>query len=209
MNPPWPGTKPGRKVIADRSRGGGKGSEKPHPRGGNTSEKLRPKGSLTSENLHSLRRHRRPARGHRREPLWAGSGPGSLGPPGGRRPGRRAVAAALCQAGGRAPARPAFKEKGRGQAGRPPRAEEAAPGDRPRRQEGGRAPRARTLEGSSPRSGRSPRACRRTRGLHARTFLDLDARAREPRARPRGPSAGTGTTGSRLRPVGRVQGPAG
>ena len=46
-------------------------------------------------------------------PVLAGGAPGAVGPAGGRRPGRRAVAAALREAGGRAAARPALAKEGR------------------------------------------------------------------------------------------------
>ncbi len=128
---------------------------------------------------------------------------------GGRRPGRRAVAAPLCQAGGRASARPAVTKEGRSPARRPPGVHEAARGDRPRRQEGRCAGRSGTLEGPSSRGGRSPRTRRRARGLHARALLHLDPRAGEPRARAGGASAGAGSARSRLRPLARVQVPAG
>ena len=50
---------------------------------------------------------------------------------------------------------------------------------------------------------------RRARRLDARALLHLDPRPREPRARAGGASAGAGGARSRLRPVARVQAPAG
>src|SRR6185295_18134450 len=75
--------------------------------------------------------------------------------------------------------------------------------------EAGRPARAGALEGSAPGGGRAPRGGRRAGGLDARALVDLDARAREPRARPRGAAAAAGAARSGLRPVAEVPAGAG
>ena len=154
-----------------------------------------PAGGLhAAHDARALRRHRRPARGHRRASLLAGAAARAVGAAGGRGPGRRALAAALREAGGRAAARAAVQGGRRGAA---PKAgggrrvsTQAADRDRARAAEGRRAGRARALEGAPPRGRRAPAAGRRARRLDARALVDLDARAHQPRARAGGAAAG-------------------
>jgi DNA ligase D-like protein (predicted polymerase) len=77
-----------------------------------------------------------------------------------------------------------------------PRVEAPAHRDRARPAQGGRAGRARALEGAPSRGGRPARACGRAGGLDAWTLLHLDARPREPSARTGGAAAGSGAAGS-------------
>src|SRR5262249_35009553 len=72
-----------------------------------------------------------------------------------------------------------------GRFARPPRAEAPARGDRTGPAQGGRAGRARALEGAAPRRGGAPRARRRAGRRDARPLVDVDARAGEPAARAR------------------------
>ena len=102
-------------------------------------------------------------------PVLAGGAARALRAAGGGGPGRRAVAAPLRQAGGRAASRPAVAEKGRGW--RATRPAEAARRDRPGREEGGCARGPRALEGASSRSRAptsKPRTCWSTRCAGAR-----------------------------------------
>ena len=102
-----------------------------------------------------------------------------------RGPGRRAVAAALREAGGRAAARRSRRGgKARAPAAGACRRSRSSRSAAPRRKEDALAgPRA--LEGAPSRGGRPPRARRRARRLDARPLSDLDARPREPGARAR------------------------
>ena len=135
------------------------------------------------------------------EPRLARRAARAVGAAGSRGPRRRAVAAALREAGGRAAARAAVAAgRGAGPAGA--RRPKPLDRDRPRREEGRRARRARALEGAPSRGGRAPRAGRRPRRRDARPLVDLDARPREPRARAGGAAAGAGAARSRLRSVG-------
>src|SRR5205823_626405 len=108
---------------------------------------------------------------------------------------------ALRKAGGRAAARPAVAAEGLTEAQWPARVREAADRGRTRGEEGGGARRARTLEGASSGNRRASPAGRRARRLDARALLDLDSRARQPRARAGGAPARTGAARCRLRPA--------
>src|SRR5439155_10967747 len=149
----------------------------------------------------SLRRHRRPARGHRPESRLAGGAAGAVGAAGSGGPRRCALAAALREAGRRAAARPALAKEERVEIERPPRAQEAADRDRPGRKEGGGTGRARALENALSPDRLPPPARRRPGGRDARALLDVDSRPRGPRTRPGGAAAGPGAARSRLRPV--------
>ena len=119
--------------------------------------------------------------------------------PGSGRTGRRALAAALREAAGRArrASQPSRRE------GRERRVSAASPTkplhrDRPRRAEGGRPGRARTLEG--PASGGAPHHLQPADvlvGRDARALRDVDARAREPGARAGSAAACAGAARSR------------
>ena len=117
------------------------------------------------------------------------------------RPGRRAVAAALPEAGRRAAAGAAVQ--GAQEPDRPARLHQAAARDRAREVEGGRARRARALEGEAPGGGGAAAAAGRAGRLDARPLVVLVARAREPGARPGSGAARAGAARVRLRPVGR------
>src|SRR5207247_1443473 len=123
---------------------------------------------------------------HRRKSLLPGAAARAVGKAGSGGPRRRAVAAALREAGGRAAARPAVATES---AYRPPHTHEAADRDRPCREEGGGARRARALEDPPPGRGLAPPAGRRAGRRHARPFRDVGAGAREPRARARAATA--------------------
>src|SRR5262249_7717657 len=83
----------------------------------------------------------------------------------------------------------------------PPCFDEAARRDRPRGSEGGRARRARALEGAPPRRGPAPPTRRYPRRLDAGALDDLDPHPRESRARPRGDQPGDGPARYRRRAV--------
>ena len=100
----------------------------------------------------------------------------ALGAARARGPGRRALAAALPEAGRRAAARAAVAA---------PRVEAPADRDRARPAQGGRARRARALEGAPSRGGRASRAGRRAGRRDARPLVHLDAHPRQPAARAR------------------------
>ena len=77
-----------------------------------------------------------------------------------------------------------------------PRAEASADRDRPRAAQGGRAGRARALEGAPSRGGGAPGAGGRAGRLDARPLVDLDAHPGQPAARAGGAAAGSGAAGS-------------
>src|SRR5262249_17505148 len=127
----------------------------------------------------------------------ARAAPRAIRAPGARRTGRCAVAAPLPEAGWRAAARGAVPA---------PRLEASADRDRARPAQGGRASRARALEGATSRGGGPPRARGRPGRLDARAVVDLDARAGEPPARAGGPAARSGAPGSRREHLGQLVG---
>src|SRR5262249_16952544 len=104
-------------------------------------------------------------------------------------------------AGRRAAARAAIAKEGRAEADWPTRLCQAPDRDRTGGEEGGRVGRARALEGAS--SGdRSPSAAgRRARRRDARALLDLDPRARKPRACTGSAPTGAGAARCGLRPA--------
>ena len=123
----------------------------------------------------------------------------SAGPRGGGA-GRRAVAASLREAAGRArPCRAVAQEREKRR--RSSRLDEAAHRDRPGGPEGGGAGRARAMEAAPPGGGPAPRARGRPRRLDARPLDDVDAGPRQPGARARGAPPGPGAARSRRRAV--------
>ena len=119
-----------------------------------------------------------------------------VGAPARRGAGRRAVAAALREGRGRAPARRALAAQGSASA---PDASARRGGARG--EEGGRARGARTMEGAPPRGRRATRARGRARGRDARPLHHLDPRSREPAARARDRASSGGAARPRFRSV--------